>query len=276
MLPNLIVIGAAKSGTTSLHLYLSMHPQISMSKLKELNFFIRDDWADRLPWYSAQFESKQVRGESSPTYTQYPYCGSAAEAMFQAIPDAKLIYMVRDPVERAVASYAEEVHNRREVRNIEAAFADLEEQTNPYVMGSRYTLQLNRFLEYFPINQVLIIDSDELRSNRRITLMEVFQFLGVDDTFTTPEFEREHNTESIKVKYNSLGFWLVRQGIFTQRGGPFKRGPLIKPLRRLLGAPIDRELPRALRNRLHSILRPEAEGLQALAGKAFADWPTLQ
>src|SRR4051794_25988719 len=66
VLPNLLVIGAAKCGTTSLHEYLALHPDIAMSAKKELNFFTRDDWRDAVDWYDAQFPEAPVRGESSP------------------------------------------------------------------------------------------------------------------------------------------------------------------------------------------------------------------
>jgi hypothetical protein len=68
VLPNLIIIGAPKCGTTSLHHYLSLHPQISMSREKELNFFIAErNWSKGIAWYAAQFAAdNKVRGEASP------------------------------------------------------------------------------------------------------------------------------------------------------------------------------------------------------------------
>src|ERR687894_2292944 len=73
-LPNLIVIGAQKCGTSVLHYYLSLHPEVSMSRPKELNFFIEErNWPRGLDWYKSQFDGDaRVRGEASPNYTAYP------------------------------------------------------------------------------------------------------------------------------------------------------------------------------------------------------------
>ena len=74
MLPDFIIIGAMKCGTTSLHHYLSLHPDISVSRRKELDFFVAEEnWARGLAWYESQFPDKgKVRGEASPKYTFNP------------------------------------------------------------------------------------------------------------------------------------------------------------------------------------------------------------
>src|ERR1700694_4198191 len=90
MLPNLIVIGGAKCGTSSLHYYLRLHPEIFMSRQKELNFFIEEmNWSEGLHWYEAQFQNGAqyaIRGESSPQYTRYPIFRGVPERMHQVIP----------------------------------------------------------------------------------------------------------------------------------------------------------------------------------------------
>src|SRR3954452_11529156 len=143
VLPNLIVIGAAKCGTTSLHEYLTLHPDIAMSAQKELNFFTREDWRSQVDWYAAQFADAQVRGESSPGYTLAPYLPSAAERMYELIPDARLVYLVRDPVDRAVANYTELVMHRLEARSIDDALTEFTAE-NPHLCGSRYGSQVER------------------------------------------------------------------------------------------------------------------------------------
>ena len=93
MLPNLIVIGAAKCGTTSLHEYLNEHPEISMSSEKELYFFVEEkNLGKGLAWYESQFDpSAPVRGESSPGYSALPLYRGVPERMAETIPDAKLV-----------------------------------------------------------------------------------------------------------------------------------------------------------------------------------------
>ena len=109
-LPNLIVIGAQKCGTSGLHYYLGLHPEISISNPKELNFFIAErNWPRGLDWYRAQFDATApVRVEASPNYTAYPQHKGVPERMAEVVPDARLIYIVRDPIERIAAHW---VHN---------------------------------------------------------------------------------------------------------------------------------------------------------------------
>src|SRR5689334_9595383 len=98
-LPNVIVIGGLKCGTTSLHHYLNLHPEIEMSRPKELNFFVEElNWDLGPDWYAAHFNaSAPVRGETSPHYTARPRYDGVAERMRATLDDARLIYMVRDP-----------------------------------------------------------------------------------------------------------------------------------------------------------------------------------
>lgn len=277
MLPNLIIIGAAKAGTTSLHHYLSLHPRIFMSRVKELALFTRDNWRDRIPWYSSQFADADadVRGESSPNYTMYPYLPSTPERIRQVVPEAKLIYVLRDPVERTIADYVEHVHLGFERRGILESLRDLDEPANPHVCSSRYGSQLRRFLDHFDGAQILLLDQADLFANRRGTLSRVFAFLGVDPTFSSPLFDQVHNTAEEKVRYNRLGRWLVTRQILTEPREFLGRGPLVPPLRRLLSRPIERALPPQARDRLVATLRPEVEALRELTGQPWDRWPSF-
>jgi hypothetical protein len=109
-LPSLIVIGAQKCGTSSLHAYLDAHPEIAMSTPKELDFFGGPgfaNWERGVDWYRAQFDPEApVRGESSPSYTAYPFVVGTPERIHALVPGAKLIYMVRDPIERLLSQWS--------------------------------------------------------------------------------------------------------------------------------------------------------------------------
>lgn len=117
MLPNLIVIGAHKCATTSLHYYLGLHPQISMSREKELNFFIKErNWYKGIEWYKSNFTTKaMIYGESSPNYTNYPFFMGVPERMCSVVPEAKLIYIVRDPIDRVISHYVHNYANSHEI-----------------------------------------------------------------------------------------------------------------------------------------------------------------
>src|SRR4051812_36085465 len=99
MLPNLIIIGAARAGTTSLYHYLRSHPEIWMSPEKELYFFVEDhNWKRGIEWYERHFPAgTPVRGEASTFYTHFPIRPGVPERIAALLPSAKLIYLVRDP-----------------------------------------------------------------------------------------------------------------------------------------------------------------------------------
>jgi hypothetical protein len=273
MLPNLLIIGAAKCGTTSLHEYLALHPEIEMSEQKELQLFNRADWRERLDWYSAQFPAgAPVRGESSPTYAFYPYLPSVPERAREMIPEAKFIYLVRDPIDRAIANYVEMYSLRLEHRPIDVALSDLD-PANPHLCSSRYATQLERYLACFDPDRVLVLDSGDLRHRRDATLAEVFRFLDVDPGFSSERFELEHNPRTIKVRYGDLGWWMVKRGVGTRRPG--RSGHLIRPLKRMLGRPIEREISTATRELLRNELGGEVERLRALTGLPL-DWPSFR
>src|ERR687895_1673032 len=117
-LPNLIIIGGLKCGTTSIHHYLGLHPEIQMSKPKELNFFVHElNWDLGLPWYRGRFDSRfPVRGESSPHYTNQPRYTGVPERIHDTVPDAKLIYMVRDPISRILSHWRHSIGAGYETR----------------------------------------------------------------------------------------------------------------------------------------------------------------
>jgi hypothetical protein len=191
-LPNLIVIGAQKCGTSVLHYYLSLHPEVSMSKPKELNFFIEErNWPRGVDWYAAHFDAEaRVRGEASPNYTAFPQHQGVPERMASVVPDAKLIYMIRDPLERIAAHW---VHNYAKRREKGTLAETLTHPNTSYVTRSLYAMQLERFLAYYPKENVLVFQQSELRHQRTETLRRVFEFIGVDPDFHHPRFEHERH-----------------------------------------------------------------------------------
>ncbi len=189
MLPNLIVIGARKCATTSLHHYLSLHPEIYMSKIKELNFFVKEmRFKKGLRWYESQFPLPvKVRGESSPNYSRHPIWKGIPERMYSVVPRAKLIYMVRDPVERLISAYYHDYKGGVEGRPFEEMIGvDLE--TNPYLFTSRYSFQLLQFLKYYRLSQILVVSAENLSQNPNGVMHDIFEFLGVDSAFQSGQF----------------------------------------------------------------------------------------
>ncbi len=197
-LPNLIVIGGLKCGTTSLHHYLNLHPEITMSRPKELNFFVSElNWGLGPEWYASHFDrSAAVRGESSPHYTNLPRFEGVAERMRELLgAEAQIVYMVRDPIERMLSHYSHNVGGGYESRPIDTALADPE---SAYVARSRYAMQLRPYLNSFERDRVLIVANEDLAGEREATVRSVFEFCGVDPSFSSEQFEREWETGSGK------------------------------------------------------------------------------
>lgn len=275
-LPNLLIVGAAKSGTTSLHEYLSLHPEIFMSTKKELQLFSRDDWRKRLGWYRAQFPvGALVRGESSPSYSMDPVLPHVPERMHSIVPRARILYLVRDPIERLGAHWVEFFSLRLESRSLTEALADYDSPSNVYVMTSRYAHQLTRYREWFPDAQIMVLDQRELRDARRETLRSVFAFLGVDDDFWSSEFDRVHNAREIKLRYNDFGRWLYRVGIVSR-----KHPGVASVARRVrwrgftvIGREITRpQIDEHLRDELRACLRDDVARLRSYTGRSFEHW----
>src|SRR2546421_11902695 len=121
-LPNLLIIGARKGGTTSLHKYLALHPQIFMSKQKELSFFDeRIRWQLGLEWYKSNFDASYlINGEASPQYARYPRTLGVPEKIKSVLGSPKLIYAIRDPVDRILSDYTQMVEWRPDKPSWEA------------------------------------------------------------------------------------------------------------------------------------------------------------
>jgi hypothetical protein len=199
MLPNFLIIGAAKAGTTSLYRYLARHPEIFMSRPKELKFFVEEhNWSRGVEWYEQQFTGAGdaiARGEASTHYTAYPHFGGVPRRIADVIPDTRLIYVIRQPIDRMISHYWMRVRQGKErERSIERALLTDER----YVDSSRYSMQIEQYLEYFRLDRLMIIISDDLRTSRGPTLQRVCRFLGVDPRKMPVDVDIEYNTARSK------------------------------------------------------------------------------
>jgi hypothetical protein len=275
-LPNIFIIGAAKCGTTSLHHYLDQHPDISMSQDKEPGVFSEPRFGSRRTGYGGLFDcNAPYRGEASTSYSRYPAEGDAAARIHQAVPDARLIYLVRDPVERAVSDYVHHVARGYEQRSIHDALKDFTNPDNYYVAPSRYAFQARRYLDHFPASSLLVLDQSDLRERRGETMREVFSFIGVDPDFRSPEFEVELLKRDDYFERGSLG-WRLRESPLA-RG--FRRLPLRQRLRiaRMARRVLPKEprptLDPSLEAELADFLMPEVGQLRQMSGKQLQGLP---
>lgn len=277
----MLVIGAGKSGTTSLQHYLGRHPEIFMSDPKEPDYFPRRRWREQLDWYESLFpEPAPVRGEASTSYSAYPVFQDVPRRISELIPDVRLIYLVRDPIDRILAHYSQHRAIGKDDRPLDEAIRsslrDGDEKPNPYLCVSSYATQVEQYLAVFPAERLLVIDNADLLEDRRTVLRETFRFLGVDESFSSPAFDEILNPKTDQVRFNRAGARLreTRAAELARRRVPPKvRRALTTPLRRALSEPAERpELSPDLRDELSERLGPEADRLRELTGKRFATW----
>jgi hypothetical protein len=181
-LPDLVIIGAPKAGTTSLARWLSGHPDVRMSATKELSYF--DEFYDRgVGWYREQLPAGGpgvVVGEATPTYLGDPLAPARAAA---TIPRAKFVAVLREPVSRAWSNYWFFCQLGVERRSWDAALrAEARGETVPgYLARGRYAAQLERWDATVGAERLLVLLFDDLLSDPGDTFARVCRFAGVND-----------------------------------------------------------------------------------------------
>jgi len=207
-----IILGAQKAGTTSLYAYLANHPQILMASEKEVHFFDLH-FDNGLDWYRSRFPYTEIRkgyliGEATPYYLFHP---RAPERLAQIIPHAKLIVLLRDPVERAISHYHHEVRfgwetlsfdeaitkeperleDEVEKLRLKESYYSFNHQHYSYLARGLYMAQLKLWYQFFPRAQIAIFRAEDLYANPASTLTQVLTFLGLPD-YQLKEY-RKHN-----------------------------------------------------------------------------------
>jgi hypothetical protein len=205
-LPDFLIIGAQKAGTTALYSYLREHPAIAGPPWKEVSFFDRHFWRGDA-WYRGHFPNRlylrrararagvePIVGEASPSYVFHPLAPQRVAAL---VPNVRLIALVRNPVDRALSHFHHEVALGREPLPFEEALeqedarleGELERMLDPryfshawwnftYLSRGRYAEQLERWLEIFPRERLLIVPSEDLLDGPGETYGQVLDFLG--------------------------------------------------------------------------------------------------
>lgn len=210
--PDFVIVGAQKAGTTSLYAYLTAQPDVLPAASKEVHFFDTCDWERGPGAYRAYFPTRarmrvrswsrrrpSLTGEASPYYLYHPL---APERLAATVPGAKVIILLRDPVERTLSHYWHEVRGGREhlplrealqvepdrLRGREAALRDgaaqcrhRDHQVFSYLDRSRYSRQVARYLELFPPEQVLVLKSELLFDDDGATKQRIGEFLGLTE-----------------------------------------------------------------------------------------------
>ena len=271
-LPDFLLIGATKAGSTSLHAYLRQHRGVFVHPRKEMRFLTEEHrWKHGPEWYAAQFAEAregQVVGEASNAYTRHPVYVGAPERAAALMPGVKLVYLIREPFARLESHYRWRLSTGYEWRPpAEALRAD-----QSYVAASLYGLQLAEWRRHFQADQILVLRCEDLFAEPAAELRRLSDHLGVEHDPFIP-FRAENQTRH-------------RRPVAT----PFRRlahGPLRRPIRRLgraaargplgaLGGSASEaayELPRDLRASIADLFEEDRQLLRDLAGAQIAIWP---
>lgn len=213
MLPNFIIVGAPKAGTTSLYHYLSEHPQVFMSDPKEVNYFSGEEIESQSLYYNYNktnsFEeykelfvdasAEKAIGEGSVSYLFYP---KTPQKIKDVLPDVKTIILLRNPLERGYShylmdyrlglvdlTYDELVYKSKTHKNLDLYYQQ-------YVELGLYYEQVKRYLDIFGKEQVKIYLQEDLRNNQDQVIDDLYSYLNIDKSFS-PNMDKEHNAFSL-------------------------------------------------------------------------------
>jgi hypothetical protein len=282
-LPHFFIVGAAKSGTTSLHITLGRHPDVVMSAVKEPHFFSRPPvWEDHRAFFHRVTRDADYRalfpgpigarmvGESSTSYLWEP---TACRRIAECLPGAKIVVCLRDPVDRAFSHYLDNVRDGFEQRPFGQALSDEHlhgaDWLTAYVDIGRYADQVQRYLEAFPA-AVLVIYFEELIASPGAELRRLIEFLGLEPHPLLEDLAsaNRHSAPRNRVSGRILESRWVRRGAHVavpQR----LRAPAYKRLTRSVPRP---EMAADTRAWLVEQYAGEAGRLEQLTARA-APWP---
>lgn len=290
--PNLFLIGAMKSGTTTLHELLAEHPEVSMSEPKEPCYFVCSDqlktlwpemwrmgfWKDEAS-YLALFKDKPQAlyyGESSTDYSKRPKINGVVEKIAAFNPQARFICIMRDPVERTLSHYWHMVEHRGERRTpIEAILQDAH-----YTDVSHYAYQLQPYIKCFGRENVYALTFEELRRAPQAVMHALYDWLGVASDFVPQALNSARNVTPEGIRQKRAGMGLLnslRHSVMWETIGHY----FPPALRRAGVAMIEKKIPRrevdtsAVIEYLRPLQQAQTRALEAQLGRSFGEWKTL-
>ncbi len=280
--PNLFIIGAMKSGTTSLHNYLDMHPEIAMSEEKEPGYFVEELSLKRgADWYASLFKSDaqyRYRGESSTHYTKLPLYRGVAERLFEFAPDARLIYVMRDPFERTVSHYwhaVRDVHHGGELRRLIKAVT---EAPSDYLAFSDYAMQLAPYIKLFGRDAIFTLTFESLVRDPQQEIDRIFAWLGLQTHSIGEHSSKAHNQKPENI-VGVAGAGILNRIQYSgvwDRISPLVPGGIKKWAKSLAYKKVDEADSTAelemLRNLVADTQQRQIEALSRLLNRDFPEW----
>jgi Sulfotransferase family len=285
VLPNFFIIGADRSGTTSLYHALAQHPQIYMCPIKEPNFFAydgRDDgrWSDHylirtLAEYETLFAAAREARAIGEASTAYLHSSFAAEQIKVTLPHARLVAILRDPVDRAFAQYLAEVRLEGETRNLARwAEAALKGERRYRIENGFYYRHLQPYVDRFGSSQLAVNLYDDYKAGPIAVLARVFCYLQVDDAFR-PDMAICHNVSGLPK--SRLVERFLRRRRFTRKIKRQLPAGLVRSLDSVVSRIHEQNrikpvIPAEVRHDLIQIYRDDILNLEALIGRDLSAW----
>ncbi len=225
--PNTFLIGVQKAGTTTLDDWLSQHPDIyCYDSLKDVHLFYRfktkEEMEKRMALETPAYKGEKIILQSAVNYVFYESMLQGIQAHF---PKAKLLLILRNPADRAISAYQYFCKMNRESRTMEAALTytpkdctsfNHDNSDFTYIEHGFYGKQVQTVLKYFPKEQLLLLDYDDLRSRPQYLMQQIANFLEVDENFV-PDFSPKNVTGTVKsqalqqtvLSHNKYRKWVV-------------------------------------------------------------------
>ena len=276
-----MIIGAMKSGTSTLSDILSMHSEVCFCQEKEPHFFSKNpDYSKDLENYKKLYHPQpgQICGEASTTYTCYPeFNKDVWQSLYAFNPKLKLIYIMRDPIDRIVSHY---MHNYLRGYTSEP-FEKVVLSRATYINRTRYFVQIRPYIERFGKEQVLLLTFEDFIANKKETLNRLANFLGIDDSKFC-DFENMHSNQSVGQTKPDVRVDNFRQSKLVHLFKPFTP----KVLRRIASGGLYKltekklaEKPTVsepLKNSILDLLRLDILEIENLMGRKLVEWPSLK
>lgn len=207
--PNFLIIGAAKSATTALSSMLDQHPQAAMVQGKEPHFFSMDSvYARGWDWYQSLYghcRGQLAIGDASTSYSRIRYHPQVAARILKHVPDVKIIYMVRHPLERMVSAYVEWLATPG-TENVFPSINEAVKRRPMIVDSSRYWEVFDHYRRHFDDARIQIVWFEEFVRDTARVFSEVCRFLEIDDSLAIPlPKERQNSRDAALTRARRLG-----------------------------------------------------------------------
>ncbi|MET0081759.1 MAG: sulfotransferase domain-containing protein [Sedimenticola sp.] len=277
--PSLFIIGSQKSGTTFLADMLGQHPDIHLSDPKEPGYFARN-YQKGEEWYRKCFndDGSRVLLDASTSYTMSPDTSApytisplvgVAERIFSCSPDAKLIYLIRNPIQRAYSAYWHNVRAGFERRG----FIEALQANDVYLRTSDYALQINEYLKYYDESRIKVFVFEEIIKDPVFAFSECCNFIGIDE-YAGVEPIQKNRSFVYKGWLKKLNERLAAHGGIN---------PVLKYVSKLLPQSSKDYLRDKLTNRvpkisdaeyqsIYTLLKPKIDSVEEYLGREITSW----